>query len=509
VNFKLGSMADGKKNAITANGQSITTPSDCQTAYILAASTAPTDAFNSQISQWDGYFGQWDNRLWNSDLDSDFTNYGDWQGLVPGYTRQGEVAWFCNHKHDPKAGNEFYQYSYLFIAKVAANGSVQLPSDPHVKILAITAVKNEHDDAVPGAPMMDTLADHGGTGSPTITVSGNPNDFQTVTIAPPLYWHKGGIRVSMDDNDLATAGPYGAPFTISRPMTLRAAEVDEAGNVGPVAIYNVTMKDTTAPSIVSASAVKSLGVARIVFSEPIDMISAARTTNYVLSSGAKVDSATVLRDGKTVELALRDALPSGQQETVTVSGIKDFAPRENITMNAKATLEERGAVFMNDEEHHASAEFKPDNMPVKGTDPWTINFFCKPDSMPEPLTLIAGFGRSTDGVVGTARYFANFTKGINFWVCDRDVLTNVPLDVNKWQMLTATFDGKTIRLYKNGEKIAEEGDILVDDLPQVEIMPVDAWDKKRIFPGSVRSFSLWNDALPDIAIQKLWAAGKS
>ena len=74
-------------------------------------------------------------------------------------------------------------------------------------------------------------------------------------------------------------------------------------------------------------------------------------------------------------------------------------------------------------------------------------------------------------------------------------------------MLTATFDGATIRLYKNGEKIAEEADILSDDRAQVEVMPLDAWDRKRVFNGDVRDMTIWNEALPEAAVKRLWEAG--
>jgi alpha-mannosidase len=74
-------------------------------------------------------------------------------------------------------------------------------------------------------------------------------------------------------------------------------------------------------------------------------------------------------------------------------------------------------------------------------------------------------------------------------------------------MLTATFDGKTVRVYKNGEKIGEAPDTLSDDRPQVEVMPLDAWDRKRIFEGDVRDMTIWNEALSETAIKRLWEAG--
>ncbi len=66
--------------------------------------------------------------------------------------------------------------------------------------------------------------------------------------------------------------------------------------------------------------------------------------------------------------------------------------------------------------------------------------------------MIAGFARSIDGQTGKGRYFTKFPGGINLWIANRDVQTDTPLDIGKWQMLTATYDGKVMRLYKNGTR---------------------------------------------------------
>jgi alpha-mannosidase len=197
-------------------------------------------------------------------------------------------------------------------------------------------------------------------------------------------------------------------------------------------------------------------------------------------------------------------------ERVTIKDLRDLSPSGNPLLTQDLVLDERVAVFTSPDDLKPSTptEFKPEGLPVKAKDAWTLNFFCRPDSQPEDLTLIAGFGRPVDGRIGTGRYFSKFTEGINFWISNRDVGTKVPLDIGKWQMLTATFDGSVVRLYKNGEKIAEEADVLSDDRPVVEVMPLDAWDRKRIFPGSVRGMTIWNESLSPLAIKRLMEDGK-
>ena len=509
IHFVFGPTKDGAMNALAAKGQAITLPSGYGRAYMLAA-RSETGTTASDVGNWDGYVGQWDCRQWNPDLGTNFTNYAEWQGLNPGYVNANEVAWFSNHKHDPMSGNEFYQYSYLYkIPLDVTNGNVVLPNDPSIKVLAISAAGNTHDTILPAASLYDQLKDHGGIGQPTIATIGDPNDLTMVTITPPLYWHKGGLHYTLDGTDPTASSPvYDGPLAVYQPATLKAAEIDGNSGAGPVVLYNLNVNDKTAPKIVSASSAKVLGFARVQFSEPIDKSSAETVSNYAFSSGAAATEAKLLPDGKSVELTLDKPLTVGQTETITVNGVKDLSPSHNVTANASTTIDERGAVFTSpDLQPHTPQEFKPNGLPVKATEPWTLNLFCKVDDQPEDLTLIAGFGRAIDGRQGTGRYFSKFTKGINFWICNADVTTEVPLDLGKWQMLTATFDGTTVRLYKNGEKIAEQADILSDDRAQVEVMPLDAWDRKRVFGGEVRDMTIWNEALPDTAVKRLWDAG--
>ncbi|MEA2551928.1 MAG: alpha-mannosidase [Fimbriimonadaceae bacterium] len=531
IEFKLGPTADGAKNAVTARGQTLDLPEGYSYVYVIAAASHGTEAAEFEVSPagfltstrelalryslrvpaWDGYIGQWDNRLWNADVGENFTNYTEWQGLVPGYVKDSEVAWFCNHMHSA-TGNEFYQYSYLYkcgFGLPPGSKRIRLPDDPRVKILAISVAKNTHDDVHPAAPLYDQLTDHYGVGLPSMTpASGDFTDATAVTLNPPLYWRKGGLHYTTDGSDPSASSPaYDGLIMVYEPTTLKVAEV-ENGKVGPIATATLNVRDTTAPKVVAASSAKVLGVARVQFSERVDRASATDPNSYAFSSGAKAATVALSPDGKAVEITLDRALEPGQAETLAVTGVKDLAPRGNAVTGQTIELAERGAVFTSPPlEPKTSREFKPvEGLPVGANEPWTLNLFCKPDVKPEPLTLIAGFGRAIDGRNGTGRYFSNFQNGINFWICNMDVSTDVQLDIGKWQMLTATWDGATIRLYKNGEMIAEAADALSDDRNQVEIMPLDAWERKRIFPGAVRDMTIWNEALSPTAIKRLMEA---
>ena len=80
-----------------------------------------------------------------------------------------------------------------------------------------------------------------------------------------------------------------------------------------------------------------------------------------------------------------------------------------------------------------------------------------------------------------------------------------PLDLGRWQMLTATYDGRTLRLYKDGAPLGEGVIGLSDDEPVVRLMPPDPWEGKRRFAGDVRELTIWRSALPPESLAALLA----
>ena len=112
---------------------------------------------------------------------------------------------------------------------------------------------------------------------------------------------------------------------------------------------------------------------------------------------------------------------------------------------------------------------------------------------------------SSDGV---GRYLCKFANGVHFWSRARDVDgRRSPLDVGNWQMLSATYDGQTLRLYKNGRRVAQRNVSFEDDEPVVRIAPIDPWDQQRRFNGHIANFTIWNTALPPEALKILQDSG--
>jgi alpha-mannosidase len=526
ISFKLGSTANGAKNAVTSKGQTISLPAGYSRVYLLAASSEGDIAapftlggkpVTTTVQDWGGYVGQWDNRLWLGkvpELTYDWHN--PWGGLVPGYIKKSEVAWFASHRHHPQAGNEYYQYSYLFkygfdIPRGAT--SIKLPNDPRIKVFAVTVAKETNTQIASATPLHDTLNDRDGGRTPRIVAGSGPfNDVTTVTLEHPLYWRAGGLHYTLDGSTPTASSPvYSAPLELNDRVTIKAAEIDAAGKAGPVAVATLDIQDTTAPKLVAAEFVAGQSQMTLRFTENLDKASAAQAANYRLNAEAQVKTALLLEDSRSVYLTLDRPLPTGTTPAqMTVSGVKDTAPKGNPSASETITLTPLTPIYTGEASQPGTVT-RTDvaGLPAKAGDPWTMNLYVKVDQQPEDRTLIAGFGRPRDGASGRGRYLAKFGDGIRFWSANQDVSTDVALDLGKWQMLTATYDGKTLRMYKNGTQIGSREIELSDDRPEVNITPKDAWDNTRQLAGEVRKMTVWKQALTPAAVQQIWEQGKT
>jgi len=72
-------------------------------------------------------------------------------------------------------------------------------------------------------------------------------------------------------------------------------------------------------------------------------------------------------------------------------------------------------------------------------------------------------------------------------------------------MLTATYDGKTLRLYKNAKLLKETAVQFDKAAPIVRLAPPGPWPDAKPFVGKLAQFELWNRDLDLASIQKLRA----
>lgn len=514
VGFTFGGSGAGEKNALACNGQRWSIkPDTFDRVEIIAAAAGVEDVpvqfmveatpVDVTVQSWRGYVGQWDNRRWSIPSgEEEHPKNSEMVGLDPGFIKPAPLAWYCTHHHQPK-DDAHYHYSYLHrytLDLPPGTRSIILPKNPKVRIFAATGVGGDGARrAIAAAPLRDMLEDRSGMSVRISPASDARNDATLVTIAPALYDQAGGIRYTTDGSDPVAGSPtYSAPLMVYTPTTIKAAIADKSGKVGAITTTKIDHDDVTAPALRSALAVYQSPRVRVEFSEPLDPTSAKTTAHYTVDPAIGVQSVELSADGR-VAMVLLDAPPTADKAyTLRVKSVADASPKRNAMPEATAQIMARGPVYRLDalgKEHQGATVRGVRNLPTSGGQPWTINMFVRTEKQPPNRTVIAGFGRCDDKVGATGRYISKFGSGIHFWSRNADVEGNTALDLGKWQMLTATYDGTNVRLYKNGKMISEQALALADDEPIITLLPLDPWEQKRRFDGQVREFTVWDSAL--------------
>lgn len=244
ITFTLGPKADGQKNALACHGQTINIPTGYDHVYFLAAADGDTPAafkagdqtINGTIENWTGYIGSWDLRVWGGIVAPlAFEWHNPMIGLVPGFIKRDEVAWFNNYRHDATQGNQYYRFCYLFkygFALPDGTTQITLPDNPKVKIFAMTAAKDVYADAIPAAPLYDTLRDRSaGKAKLSFTpASGKLDHNGTVRINHPLYWNASNLHYTTDGSTPDANSPvYSNGIHLDQSSTIRAAIINDAG----------------------------------------------------------------------------------------------------------------------------------------------------------------------------------------------------------------------------------------------------------------------------------------
>jgi hypothetical protein len=249
-------------------------------------------------------------------------------------------------------------------------------------------------------------------------------------------------------------------------------------------------------------------VVKLVFSEEVDRASAENVSNYWPFEGNSflpVNSAKLAEDGKTVTLIY--AKTAQPLNFLKVKGVADMG---GLTCDLKVPITQLKPVFeLNnvssfDGKGRGFLQAGVAKLPTKGTSSWTINLFVKVAKQPEHLTTIAGFGDGQDNS-GEERFLIANNGHIYFWGSNIDIDGGVPYDLNRWQMVTITYDGKTIRIFKDGKEIKSENASLNDAEAEVRIGRTPPWDDGHRFQGQIGGMTIWNEALPPAFIERMVA----
>jgi hypothetical protein len=245
--------------------------------------------------------------------------------------------------------------------------------------------------------------------------------------------------------------------------------------------------------------------ALVEFSEPLDS-SAADASHFTIEPAATVKSAELRTDRRAVTLTFAGPLEVNRAYKFTIAGVADASPAHNKVKQVTIDVTAHGPVYTLDEvkaEQRGTAVRNIPGLPVRAHDPWTLNMFVRTEKQPPNHTIFAGFGKCGESSDGAGRYLCKFASGVHFWSHNRDVQDRTALDLSKWQMLTATYDGAVLRLYKDARKIAESPLELADDENVVNIMPKDPWDQRYQFTGEIRGLTIWGAALGEESLGAL------
>jgi len=525
VEFQLGPAADGAKNAVTAQGQRLELPvGNFNRVHLLAAADGDTtsqvkigstpEAFN--VPNWTGYIGQWDNRIWdNPSHKIDLEPSQPPTGLAPGYIKRTPVAWFATHHNTPQ-GDAYYSFSYLFELTYdlpAGTKNLTLPDNSKIRVFAVS-VASEPGATPPAAPLYDTLADHQPSGVPIIPQAGKRFDQATaVTLIAPLYHQPGDLHYTLDGSDPTASSPaYVEPIECSDPVKVAVAQIDEHGQRGPIIRGDIEIHDNTPPTLNSLLAEKNMNALHLTFSKALDPATAVDPQNYVVEPALAISQVTPSPDGREVTVTFAKPIPAGTDFTLKVSGLKDRSANGNMIAPTALPFDAQNIAyaFKSAQLPTKGLKSKVAGLPLSKNDAWTMNVLVKPDRAPEDRIIIAGFGLDEDNSDGgTSRYFAVIDNGLRFWSANRDVVTRSPLEVGRWQMLTATYNGRTLTLYKDGASIGRKDVELSDDASSfVNIGTPDPWEHERSFHGAIQSFTIRRGALTPAEVKELFAKTK-
>lgn len=143
---------------------------------------------------------------------------------------------------------------------------------------------------------------------------------------------------------------------------------------------------------------------------------------------------------------------------------------------------------------------------------WTISAWVKPSAAISAPALVAGFGDGADHF-GSQRYLCADANGWFFWyggfrlvrnpetkqsapsIAPDRLASQVVPKPGVWQHLAATYDGRILRLFVNGEECGQSSPNLTRAAMQPMVAPPPAWKEGACFTGQVADFTIWNRAM--------------
>jgi hypothetical protein len=138
-------------------------------------------------------------------------------------------------------------------------------------------------------------------------------------------------------------------------------------------------------------------------------------------------------------------------------------------------------------------------IPLLASDTWTVNVWVYPTVSPAGnWKILWNLGAKPNGDTPADSRALYATAAGNICFNDGTSLNylspGVPFDVGQWQMITTTYDGTKIRIYKNGNLIGSKAFTFVDALGQIRV-PSSAWWGYNFIAGKYDEFTIWRGVM--------------
>jgi alpha-mannosidase len=166
INFEIKHKTNGENNAVSCNGQTVNLPQGNFTKlYLLAAANEDVEAnFNVdgkikslKIQKWDGFVGQFYNRILSRDQNSVLE-------MQKPFVKTDAIAWFASHCHNAyPMRNEAYKYCYLYKYEIeipAGAKTLVLPDNKNIKLMALTVAGSKANEVKPLQALYDNFQEN-------------------------------------------------------------------------------------------------------------------------------------------------------------------------------------------------------------------------------------------------------------------------------------------------------------------------------------------------------------
>lgn len=155
--------------------------------------------------------------------------------------------------------------------------------------------------------------------------------------------------------------------------------------------------------------------------------------------------------------------------------------------------------------------FGANNLPLSGTDSWSMNLWAKFNEAPGQLEYLAGFGIDDGYIAADAsatRAIIAFGGATNnnfyFWGGSNDHNSGAPYDAdNQWHMYTVTYNGAVLSMYKDGSLVgAPVAKAFADAFDEIHVGNPSNWNND--FDGELDEFAIFSGALTESQIGGLF-----